>query len=242
VPIPRIYHPSTLEQNIRIKLPAEAAHHAAKVLRLRQGDEIILFDGSGGEYAAKLHEIDRSQVIVNIDRFISIDRESKLKVCLAQGLATGEKMDTIIQKAVELGVHRIQPLSTKKSVVRLTEERASRRSIHWQQVAIAACEQCGRTEIPAVSEVEEIDEWLQQPIVGPKLILSPTATIAITDIEPPSSDVTLLIGPEAGFTKEELQQASDANFTAVKIGPRILRTETAGMAVLATIQALWGDF
>ncbi|MES2356147.1 MAG: 16S rRNA (uracil(1498)-N(3))-methyltransferase [Pseudomonadota bacterium] len=154
----------------------------------------------------------------------------------------GDKMDTILQKAVELGVTDFQPLSTRKSVVRLTEERAERRLSHWRQVAIAACEQCGRNRIPTLSDVEEIGEWVTRETTGARFVLAPNAAKALADLTDPPDRVTLLVGPEGGFADEELKLTLDSGYTPIRLGPRILRTETAGMAALAAIQMLWGDF
>lgn len=240
VPTPRFYSPFALVGAVQIELSPDAAHHATKVLRLRRGDQIVLFDGSGGEYEASIHEVGRNAVIADVGRFHSIERQSPLQVCLAQGLASGDKMDTILQKAVELGVSRFQPLATQKSVVRFTEERAARRAQHWQQVAIAACEQCGNNRVPEVLEVEDFSDWVGRS-AGLRLLLMPAAAQKLTDI-PLVDEVTLLIGPESGFSDTEVQAALTAGFNPVRLGPRILRTETAGLVALAAMQTLWGDF
>ena len=242
VAIPRFYSPYSLADAVQIELETNAARHAAKVLRLRRGDQIVLFDGTGGEYEASIHAVERSHVLVDVGKFQPIDREPALSVCLAQGLASGDKMDTILQKAVELGVTDFQPLSTRKSVVRLTEERAERRLLHWRQVAIAACEQCGRNRIPNLFDVEEIGEWVMRETTGARFVLAPNGTKALADLTDPPDRVTLLVGPEGGFADEELKLTLEAGYTPVRLGPRILRTETAGMAALAAIQTLWGDF
>jgi len=242
VATPRFYSPSSLADAVQVELEANAARHAAKVLRLRRGDQIVLFDGTGGEYEASVHAVERSDVLVDVGKFHPDDREPALNLCLAQGLASGDKMDTILQKAVELGVTDFQPLSTRKSVVRLTEERAERRLLHWRQVAIAACEQCGRNRIPTVHDVEDIGEWVTEEKNGARFILAPNATTALADLANKPEQVTLLVGPEGGFAEEELKAALDSGYMPVRLGPRILRTETAGMAALAAIQTLWGDF
>jgi 16S rRNA (uracil1498-N3)-methyltransferase len=206
------------------------------------GDQITLFDGYGGEYEASIHDSGKNGVIVDIGKFCPIEREPAVTVCLAQGLASGDKMDTVLQKAVELGVTRFQPLATRKSVVRLTEERATRRALHWQQVAIAACEQCGRNQLPEVLEVDDINEWLVKRTQGLRLMLTPNAPQRLADLSRPSEGLTLLVGPEGGLSDDEERLALDMGYTPVRLGPRVLRTETAGLAALAAIQVLWGDF
>ena len=242
MPTPRFYCPFPLADAVQIELEPDSAHHAAKVLRLRRGDRVVLFDGSGGEYEASIHDVGRNAVVVDVGKFHAGDRESALKVCLAQGLASGDKMDTILQKSVELGVTRFQPLATRRSVVRLTEERGARRAQHWQQVAVAACEQCGRNHLPEVLAVEDFDCWIARQASGLRLLLTPDAARRLADMPEPAGEVTLLAGPEGGFTDDEVTQALAAGYAPVRLGPRVLRTETAGLAALAAVQALWGDF
>ena len=241
VAIPRLYCPFPLADAVQVALALNAAHHAAKVLRLRRGDEAVLFDGGGGEYAASIHHVGRDGVLVDVGRHRAEDRESPLRICLAQGLATGDKMDTILQKAVELGVTAFQPLLTQKSVVKLTDERAERRALHWQQVVIAACEQCGRNRLPEVRPLQQFDAWVVAQ-AGTRLLLMPDATTRLAALPRPTDEVTLLAGPESGFSAAETQLAPASGFTPVRLGPRVLRTETAGLAALAAIQTLWGDF
>lgn len=241
MPTPRLYCPFPLADTVQIALTPEAAHHAAKVLRLKRGDYVVLFDGLGGEYQASIHEVERDTVIADVGRFESVSRESSLDICLAQGLATGDKMDTILQKAVELGATRFQPLATRKSVVRLTDERAARRAQHWQQVAIAACEQCGRNRIPDVAPVQDFAAWAAQ-VVGLRLLLAPDGAQKLANLPKPTLPVILLAGPEGGLDNAEIAAALTAGFVPVRLGPRVLRSETAGLAALAAMQVLWGDF
>jgi 16S rRNA (uracil1498-N3)-methyltransferase len=242
VSIPRFHCSSPIAEAVQLELPPGAGHHAARVLRLKPGDQIVLFDGLGGEYEASIHQINKNGVLVDVGKFHSTDRESELKICLAQGLASGDKMDTIIQKAVELGVARIQPLATRKSIVKLTDERAARRAQHWRQVVISACEQCGRNEVPEVLAVEEIGDWLGRDNAGSRLVLAPEASRRIAEFPDPNKEITLLVGPEGGLTDDEVKSALDLGYSPVRLGPRVLRTETAGLAALAAIQALWGDY
>lgn len=239
--LPRLYCPFPLTNAVQVMLAAAAAHRAAKVLRLRRGDEVVLFDGSGGEYAASIHHVGRDGVLVDVGKHRHEDRESVLHVCLAQGLATGDKMDAILQKAVELGAAAFQPLATRKSVMKLTEERGARRVQHWQHVVIAACEQCGRNRLPEVRPVEDFESWAARP-AGVRLLLMPDAPRRLADLPAPTGCVTLLAGPEGGFSDAEAQLALASGFTPVRLGPRVLRTETAGLAALAAMQTLWGDF
>ena len=241
MPVPRIYCQFEIADAVQVELGVNAAHHAARVLRLRRGDDVVLFDGKGGDYAASIHEVNRARVLVDVGRHRPDDRESALHVCLAQGLATGDKMDTILQKAVELGAAAFQPIASRRSVVKLTDERSARRAAHWQQVAIAACEQCGRNRLPDVRPVEEVDSWVVHQ-TGVRLILAPDGAQRFADLPRPGESVTLLVGPEGGFSDAEVTLALAAGFKPVRMGPRILRTETAGLAALAAMQALWGDF
>lgn len=241
VAIPRFYSPFPLHDAVQVSLAEHAAHHAARVLRLRRGDDVVLFDGNGGEYAGSVHEVARDGVIVDVGRHSPEDRESRLHICLAQGLASGDKMDTILQKAVELGVAEFQPLATGKSVVKLGEERAVRRAQHWQQVVVAACEQCGRNRLPVVLPVQDFATWMAQQ-GGMRLVLMPNAPVRLADLPPPTEPLTLLVGPEGGFADAEIRLAHEQGCKPIRLGPRVLRAETAGLAALAAVQMLWGDF
>jgi 16S rRNA (uracil1498-N3)-methyltransferase len=172
-----------------------------------------------------------------------VDREAPLPVTLAQGISSGERMDYTVQKAVELGVDAIQPLAVERSVVRLNAERAAKRLAHWQAVSIAACEQCGRNRVPEVRPVATYTAWLAAaPAEVTRLTLSPAASSTLHDLERPRGQIVLLVGPEGGLSPREHEDAAAAGFTAVRLGPRVLRTETAAVAALAAMQALWGDF
>ncbi|HEX4985502.1 MAG TPA: 16S rRNA (uracil(1498)-N(3))-methyltransferase [Burkholderiales bacterium] len=227
-----------------LRLPAEAAHHAARVLRLETGDAAVLFDGRGGEFDARITRIERGEVWVKTGAHRAVERESRLDVCLVQGLSSGERMDFTLQKAVELGVAAIQPVATERSVVRLRDERAQRRVEHWQNLVAAACEQCGRNRVPPVAPLREFREWIGTLPDAPetRLLLSPDAPTALSEIAPPPGRILLLAGPEGGLTRAEVEIAQARGFVAVRLGPRVLRTETAALAALAAMQALWGDF
>jgi len=225
-------------------MPPEQAHHVVHVLRLGAGDALILFDGRGVEYDARIERVSKTSVSITIGERRAVDRESPLEVTLAQGISSGERMDYTIQKVVELGVGAIQPLATERSIVRLSAERAEKRLAHWRAVAIAACEQCGRNRVPPVLPVTAIGSWLagQRDSTALRLTLSPQADVALKALAPPDRPVVLLAGPEGGLAPREQDDARAAGFAAVRLGPRVLRTETAAVAALAAMQVLWGDF
>ncbi len=239
----RFHCPGPLKEGQIIALPAPAAHHALRVLRLCAGDEVVLFDGTGGEWVGRLVEAGRS-LQVELGNHRAIEREAPLKLTLAQALPAADKMDWVVQKAVELGAAAIAPLAARRSVVRLSSERAEKRLLHWRQVMISACEQCGRNRLPSLSPLLDLPHYLTQPAVGneTRLLLSPHQGLRLSALPRPAAGVTLLVGPEGGFTEEEVDAARSAGFQAVALGPRVLRTETAGIAAIAAIMALWGDF
>jgi 16S rRNA (uracil1498-N3)-methyltransferase len=241
--IPRFYCPFPLAPGATVELPAEAAHHAAKVLRMGQGDAIVLFDGRGGEWTGRLARVGKT-VTVALESFDETEREPPIALTLVQGLAAADKMDWIVQKAVELGVAAIQPVAARRSVIRLSGERMERRVAHWQAVAIAACEQCRRNRVPVVSPLLDLPQFLGQAAAqnAIRLVLAPAAGERLADLPKPAGPVMFLVGPEGGFEETELAAARLAGFSAVSLGPRVLRTETAGIAALAAMMALWGDF
>ena len=239
----RFHYPGNLGNGSEVKLPAEAAHHAVRVLRLVAGDPIALFDGRGGEFEARITRIDRGEVSVKTGAHRAVERESGLNIQLVQGLSSGDRMDITLQKAVELGVTTIQPVSTERSVVKLKDERAQRRLEHWQNLVISACEQSGRNRVPEVLPLLDFPSWLAQlPMAAEvRVLLSPSARMQLKELPVPT-DMTLLIGPEGGLSAVEMQLAQSRGFQPVRLGPRILRTETAALAALSAIQTLWGDF
>ena len=242
--MPRFYCPPPLPLGGLFDLPPEAAHHASRVLRLREGDRVELFDGLGNACQGMIAEIGGKRVVVGKIAASSADRESPLRVLLAQALSSSEKMDWVIQKATELGVAEIQPLDTERSVARLSAERTTKRLEHWRQVAISACEQCGRSVLPQIHAPLDIMAWLQQARAAPdsKFILLPEGAASLHAQAKPNGSVILLIGAEGGFTQAESGSALHCGFTAIRIGTRVLRTETAAVAGLAALQTLWGDF
>ncbi len=239
---PRFYLDQPLASGARFTLPPGPARHAARALRLAEGSAITLFDGSGGEYAARIERIHKDDVAVSVAEHRDIERESRLRVRLAQGISSGERMDYTLQKAVELGIAGIQPLATKRSVVKLAGERSERRVAHWQGVVASACEQCGRNQLPPVAQPLSLANWLGSRPPGRLLFLSPLAEHRLADLPPPETIDTLIVGPEGGFEADELAALDAARALPVRLGPRVLRTETAALAALAVMQTLWGDF
>ena len=203
---------------------------------------MVLFDGRGGEYLAHIQRIERERVVAELASWQDVERESPLAVTLVQALQAGEKMDFTIQKAVELGVRDIMPVESRRSVLRLSGDRAAKRVAHWQGVAASACEQCGRNQVPLVAPLEKLENWLARPAdASLRLMLAPDADEALVDL-PPASAVQLLIGAEGGLDPQEIVAATQVGFQAVRLGPRVLRTETAGLAAIAALQTLWGDW
>ncbi|MCB1776714.1 MAG: 16S rRNA (uracil(1498)-N(3))-methyltransferase [Candidatus Competibacteraceae bacterium] len=241
--IPRFYLSAPLATGMTARLSGSAFGHAVRVLRLKPGAPLTLFNGAGGAFAATLQEVGKREAWVQVREALPGEVESPLRVTLAQGVSRGEKMDYTLQKAVELGVAAIQPLFTERSGVDLTGERLARKVEHWRSIVIGACEQCGRNRLPALQEPRSLTDWLAQPMeTGLHLLLNPLAKQSLRSLEPPTDPVTLLIGAEGGLSPAEINQTQAAGFTGVRLGPRVLRTETAGVAALAALQALWGDW
>ncbi|MDX8385616.1 MAG: 16S rRNA (uracil(1498)-N(3))-methyltransferase [Gallionella sp.] len=242
--MPRFYCPPPLPPGGTFELPTDAAHHASRVLRLREGASVQLFDGIGNERHGVVTELDGKRVVIGNITIADADRESPLKVLLAQALSSSEKMDWVIQKATELGVTAVQPIDTERSVAKLSAERTTKRLEHWRQVTIAACEQCGRNTLPTIHAPLGIMHWLQQmkEASDAKFILLPQGAVSLQSQTKPKVNVALLIGAEGGFTSAESESALQCGFTPVRLGARVLRTETAAVAGLAALQTLWGDF
>jgi 16S rRNA (uracil1498-N3)-methyltransferase len=242
----RVYVEAPVATGKRIVVEGSAANHITRVLRLRSGDALTVFDGSGGEFGARIEEFRKDSVVVSVEDHRPLDRESPLPLTLAQGISRGERMDWIIQKATELGTSRILPLFTKRSVVRLDERQADRKLQHWRAIAIAACEQCGRNKIPELAAPIDFFDVLPADSSGAtRLLLSPTGDLRIEDLQDVgqnvSNGITVLIGPEGGLEDVEQEAALAAGFKAVRLGPRVLRTETAAIAALTIIQRYFGD-
>jgi len=241
MPYPRIHCDLRLGPGAQFALPPEAAQHVAKSLRLKAGDTIVVFDGRGGEYEATIQRAEKDRVDVKVGSFRAADVEAAVRVGLVQGLPEADKMDWIIQKAVELGVAWIQPVVCDRSVVRLSGERAARREAHWRRVAVAACEQSGRNSIPDVRPTLGFQSWIAVPPGTARWVLTPGAP-ALASQPPPQGAVELLVGPEGGLSEREQDLALSQGAEPVGLGPRVLRAETAPLAALAAIHALWGDF
>lgn len=241
--IPRIYIPSALQEAAEIPLDARAVNHVVRVLRLRPGASLRLFNGDGNDYHAQLITVRKDQAICRILSAQAQNRESPLDLELAQGISRGERMDYTIQKAVELGINRIVPLETEYGQVKLQGERAEKRLQHWQGVILHACEQSGRTRIPQLLPIQPLMNWLStRDRQGLAVLLDPDGECTIGHLSPSASGrLTLLVGPEGGLSPAEREQAAADKFKRLRLGPRILRTETAALVALATIQAQWGD-
>ncbi len=240
VRISRLYLAVELVPQTTLELDEASAHYVRNVLRLSNGHEITLFNGDGVEYAAKLTLVSRRSVIVRIDEGRVCDCESSLKIHLALGISRSERMDLAIQKSVELGVNTIVPLITERCVVKFTNDRREQKQQHWQKVVQHACEQCGRSVLPSVAEPQVIEHWLPDAS-GFKLFLDPRADATLKQHTLDCSDVWILSGPEGGFSPGERAKVTQAGFKGVRLGPRILRTETAALTAISVVQALWGD-
>ena len=241
--IPRFFCPFPLHPGAHVELGADATHHALKVLRVGAGDTAILFDGRGGQWRATLQPAGKN-LRATLEEFDDADREPPLDLTLVQALPASDKMDFVVQKAVELGVRRIQPVAAKRSVIKLTGERAERRVEHWRNIAIAACEQSGRNQVPSVAPILDLPQYLGMAAQqnGTRLICAPGIAVRLRDLAVPEGPVSLLIGPEGGFEEGEILAARAAGFHAIGLGPRVLRTETAGLGAVAAMMALWGDW
>ena len=224
----------------RHELPEAQAHYLGRVLRLAAGDMVQLFDGSGREFVGELVEVGKKTASVALREELAGLPESPLRIHLGQGLSRGERMDWAIQKATELGVAAITPLVSERCEVRLKDERADKRLAHWRQVMISACEQCGRSVLPALHAPQSLTDWQQQVQADLKLVLHPQAEPLIGHARPAS--LAFLIGPEGGLSEAEVAQAKAQGFQAARLGPRVLRTETAPVVALSVAQQLWGDF
>ncbi|MBW4053480.1 MAG: 16S rRNA (uracil(1498)-N(3))-methyltransferase [Proteobacteria bacterium] len=238
----RIHVPGPLAAGGRRTLEGDAANHISRVLRLRPGDPLTLFDGGGAEHPARIEEFRKSAVIVTVGDRCAPLRESPLRLTLAQGISRGERMDWVVQKATELGVSRIIPVQTERTVVKLDSQQPARKLRHWQAIAIAACEQSGRNLIPDIAAPLALLDFLRDTDANAtRLLLSPTAALRINELPAPAGQVIVLIGPEGGLSEPEQRAALAAGFVAVRLGPRVLRTETAAVAALTLLQHRFGD-
>ncbi|HPY40646.1 MAG TPA: 16S rRNA (uracil(1498)-N(3))-methyltransferase [Thiolinea sp.] len=240
--IPRFYCPTELKLEQTLALPEEVFRHAIQVLRLQVGEALILFNGTGGEYSGQLVSVSKRSAAVELHSFESNSKESPLELTLAQALLKPDKMDFALQKAVELGISSFQPLITQRSVIRTDKDKIEKKLQHWQAVAIGACEQCGRTKIPLIHSPKTLNTYLTELVTGTEyLILAPESTQSFKQLSGLATQLTVLIGPEGGFTEEELTACIKAGMQGLRLGSRILRAETASTSVLAIIQLLHGD-
>jgi len=238
--VARFYVDAPLRAGSVCTLSEDAAHHAIHVLRLREGEDVTLFNGRGGEFAARIASIQRLKIAIDLLQHRPIEREPPLRVTLVQGVSAGEKMDSTVRKAVELGVAAVQPVLAARSVARPKGDRADSRRGHWQKVVIAACEQCGRNRIPEVHPLMPVSEY-RAPDAAMKILLSPLSQLPLSRISLQGNEFVIAAGPEAGFTAEEEALLASAGFVPASLGPRVLRTETAAVAALAALSALRGD-
>ena len=237
----RLYHSSALDLEQNIVLDKKPSHHLIRVLRAKKGSQVTLFNGDGHEYLAEIIEESTKRCQLEIKAKTKIENESPLNITLLQGISRGDRMDSCIQKSVELGVHTIIPVICQKTGACLKGDRAKKKLNHWQQIIISACEQSGRCIIPEIKTATNFLNAVQNTHSDHKIILAPDEKNTIKSISAPGNHLYILIGPEGGFTEEEIQLASDNNFISISLGPRILRTETAAPACIAIAQALWGD-
>ena len=232
--------PRPLAAGTALEVGEEITRHL-QVLRLDTADRIVLFDGRGGEYRAEIVELAKRRTNLRLLGFDAVERESPLTITLVQALATSDKMDLIVQKAVELGVTTVRPVSSERATLKLSAERAEKRAAHWQAIARAACEQCGRNRVPVVAEPVGLPEWLASVDEGARLMLHPDAPKSLLDTVGRQTTISLLIGPEGGFSEREQALAAQHGVAAARFGPRVLRTETAGLAAVAALNAVAGD-
>lgn len=240
--MPRFHIPQTLAVGADVLLPEAVAHHI-QVLRLQPGACITLFNGSGGEFEASLTRVEKRRASALIKTFSPREAEPPYAITIAQALPEGNKMDWIIEKAVELGVAAIQPLASQRCVVRLSAERAEKKHEHWQSIVVAASEQCGRNRLAHISPQANFGSWIAQRDLHRRILLTPRAEQSLSDWarhHPPQA-VTLLIGPEGGFSPQEEDDALSAGLLPLSAGPRVLRTETAALAAVAALHACWGE-
>ena len=239
----RLFVSDALSNDAELVLHGERASYLGRVLRSRVGDVLIVFNGDGGEWSASIENISTNNVTLRIGTRAETSTESQLKVHLVQGISRGERMAFVVQKATELGVRRITPVLTHHGMVKLDQKRAEKRRQHWQQVAISACEQSGRTRPPFIDASVDLNAWFgaKDSSDSTELILRPGTSTAFASIGKPTTKLCLLIGPEGGFSEREYEDAEIAGFQAVSLGPRILRTETAALAALTIAQSCWGD-
>jgi len=238
----RIYTSQALLTADSIELEGPASHYLTRVLRLSEGDSLVVFNGDGRNYSAEISGVRNKLVQVRLLKSKKPGNESPLKINLVQAICRGERMDYVLQKATELGVFSIQPLKSQRVEVRLDENRQAKRMAHWQGVVISACEQSGRALVPEVKTPLSLPEWMISAVESPRLVLDPLAENSLSDLSVALDAISILVGPEGGFTDEEMAKARINDVMPVSLGPRVLRTETAGPAAIAILQAKTGGF
>ena len=239
--ISRLYVDQLLAEGMALQLESESAHYLRNVLRLKKGFQLTVFNGEGGEYSATVSEVHRKSVVLGISTWQNVDIESPLAIELGLSVSRGERMDVAIQKATELGVATITPVITQHCVVKLTEERRLQRHQHWQNIVYRACEQCGRNVPPTLNVTTDLAQWLDGDLSTSRIIFEPGKNDTLKAHDQPNDGVAVLIGPEGGFSEQEVVDAEQAGFTALGFGPRVVRNETAAIASIAAMQVLWGD-
>jgi 16S rRNA (uracil1498-N3)-methyltransferase len=240
--MPRFFVDDHLVCGQNLILPEPIVRHI-QVLRMREGESLTLFNGRGGEYSATLNQLSKRSAECSLDDFHDVSRESPVWLGLAQAISSGDRMDFTLQKGVEMGVSMFQPLAAERSVVKLSGERADKRVTRWQEIVLSACEQSGRTVVPQVCPIMTVEQWLQQKLDADiRLLLSPLGSGRLADRVDAPGRAWLMAGPEGGYSAREEKLALDSGWTPMKLGPRILRTETAALAAVGAIQCLWGDY
>jgi 16S rRNA (uracil1498-N3)-methyltransferase len=239
----RLYTDAPLAPGEPVELHDDRARYVSRVLRLRPDDVVTIFDGRGAEYLARISALSKDRVLLTVDEQRKVDRESQLRIHLLQGISRGERMDFAVQKATELGVALLTPVLTEFSVVKLNEKRAQKKTRHWQAIAASACEQCGRNVLPVIEPPITLRNWMGEhhTAEGKRIVLQPGANTSVSGLGEPVDEITVLVGPEGGFSDTEYELAAACHFQAVGLGPRILRTETAAAAILTALQTLYGD-
>lgn len=236
----RLYFNGRITTGETLVLPARASNHLVRVLRCKTGTAVTVFNGQGGEYSATLLNEEPKAANIIINSFVDVNRESPLRMALIQGLSRSEHMDTTIQKATELGVNEIIPVICERSA-NINKGRAGKKHERWNQIAISACEQSGRNLLPEIHQATTFEKAVSEVTAEIRLVLDPTAENGLNNIKPETASICILSGPEGGLSEQEINAVCDAGYRRIKFGPRILRTETAGPAVISALQTLWGD-
>ena len=238
---PRIFEPDLVEAGLTFNVTKSNAHYLTTVLRLSIGDNVVIFTGLGGEYLCEIIEVKKKFVRVEVRYFNPIERESDLRIHLGIGVSRGASMDFLVQKTTELGVDTITPLLARRSEVRVSAARLEKKLVHWQQIAVAACRQSLRNRIPKLANPKTVNDWITGLNEQARFVLDPRAKKTVNTFTKTGNSVSLLVGPEGGFDEEEIKNTELANFHKIKLGPRILRTETAPIVAISILQSIWGD-